>query len=132
MEREVLKAYLEKVDYWLNLTGLENKGSIRDIFIKLQDTIKIEDDKTGVFAYMIAPDFKGHLAFVEVFFFLHPDHRTFAKANKLLEKLERHAKINKCKSIKFGANFGHKDEMFLKYLRRKGYKDDTLSKEIEW
>lgn len=123
-------SYEDKVDYWLELTGLEEKESIRNLFTLHKDKIHIIDDDKGVIAFMIVPDFKGSLALVEIFFFLHPDHRTIRNCNKLLEKLEECASIYKCKHIKFGANFGHRDETFLKYLRRKGYEDDTLSKEI--
>lgn len=129
---KVVRTFTEKVDYWLGLLDIDNKESIRDLFIRAENVIKIVDNDKGVIAYTIAPDFKGGLALIEIFFFLKPEYRTLSNANELLALIEHIAYTNKCNSIKMGSNFGYKDDSFIKYLRRKGYKDDTLSKEIQW
>jgi len=87
------------------------------------------DDK-GVVAFMVSEGFTGKKELNELFFYLKPKHRTLKNLNDILLYLENFAKEKGCDIIRIGANAGFKDELFIKYLHRKGYKTDIVFKEV--
>lgn len=82
----------------------------------------------GVICYIETIGFFGKKEFLELFFYLKPQYRNLKTLNNLLNFFEDLAKD--CDIIKIGANILFKDDKFIKFLERKGYKHDTLYKQL--
>lgn len=124
MERKLLT-----IAKWVEEAGLNNPEAVAQIY-SLAEQMQIIDDEESVVAYIVGPDFKGKKVISELFFYIKPEARSIKKLNNMLEKLEERCIIEGCEEVKVGSNFGYKDDMFVKYLYRKGYKTDSLRKKI--
>lgn len=131
---QVKKTY---TDYWIDLIGddldcFSDKEEVKRIIKNLVDNdhLKILSiDNTGVFAYVIAPDFLGGRTLSEVVFYIRKEERGDLRLfKKYLKTIEDIARRENCISVKIGGNIGYKDQTFLLLLRRCGYVDDTLAK----
>jgi hypothetical protein len=131
---QIMKNY---TDYWIDLIG-EELGCYTDIEdvkrcvknLVNADLLKILSiNNTGVFAYVIAPDFLGGRALSEVVFYIRKEERGNLRLFKrYLSMIEAIAKKEHCGSVKIGGNIGYKDQSFLTLLKRFGYVDDTVAK----
>lgn len=87
------------------------------------------ENKKGVIAYTIMPDFRGYKSVQELFMYIMPEHRGSLRLFKeLVEHLENVAKAENAQSVRIGSNIGYNDEIVLKCLKRFGYKDDVVVK----
>jgi len=127
------------IDYWVDLIHKEIKltdpEKTRLIFYGLMDNKILEFftwNFTGIFAYLITDDMKGGKTLAEVIFYIKPDYRgSLRLVKKYITLAEQKARDNGCDSIKIGGNIGFKDDSFLRLLKRWGYCDDTVSKQIK-
>ena len=103
------------------IASLESQGMLKYFMI----------DDSGFFAYMFAPDMKGGKCLSEIMFYIKPERRGSVKlVKKYIDEAEKIALANGCNCVKIGANIGYKDQSLVKLLRRWGYQDDTVSKDI--
>lgn len=104
-----------------------------DINMELVNLVPMEykelEDK-GVIVYTIIKGFTSKKELNELFFYLKPEHRTLKNANILFDMFEEIGKEENCDVIKIASNSGYRDKAFTKFLLRKGYVVDTVSKEI--
>jgi len=127
------------IEHWASMIQKE-LGSFADpqrakeLMFILEEKDKLryfEIADSGVFAYMIADDMKGNLCLTEIMFYIKPERRGSIKlVKKYIDTAEKIALANGCKCVKIGANIGYKDQSLIKLLRRWGYQDDTVSKDI--
>jgi hypothetical protein len=90
-----------------------------------------EFEDKGFVCYMIINNFTKQRELDEMFVYLKPEFRNIVNLNKIIGLLENLAKKQKCDIIKIGANSRYKDDSFIKYLLRKGYKTDVVKKEVK-
>jgi len=122
------RSFLDKVNYWLEEANVDK--SVAEIFEANKDKIEIEESDKGVLAYAIMPDFKGGKSLIEIFLYLKREYRILTNVNTMMIRLEEIAKDKGCNSICIGSNYGYKDLKFIRFLERRGYRTDTLKKEI--
>ncbi len=125
MEREVL----DRINYWAKEAGAD-RAKIDYVMSLVGKGLKILEKEEGVIAYVVLDDLVGRKTLVEVFFYIRPKCRDLKTLNNFLAEFEKLAIIYDCKDIKIGANFGYNDEGFAKYLMKKGYAIDILTKEV--
>jgi hypothetical protein len=125
------------ITYWIDLIDedlhcLNNKGEVLGLMNKLSESgnLKVLSiNNTGVFAYMIVPDFRGSKCLAEIIFYIRKESRGDLKlVKKYINKIEDIARENNCLSVKIGGNIGYNDDSFIKLLKRWGYGDDTVAK----
>ena len=127
------------IDYWIDLVDsdipLADKELVRKLFYELQDKKLLQFftwDFTGIFAYTITNDFRGGTVLAELIFYIKPEYRGSLKlVKKYITIAEKKARESGCDSIKIGGNIGYKDNSFINLLKRWGYCDDTVSKQIK-
>jgi hypothetical protein len=94
-----------------------------------------EGKDTGMFLYTTNNTF-GRKYFIEILLYILPEYRGSLKLLKrYVDEAESIARKLNCERINIGANIRgtedrHKDFSFLKILKRWGYVDDTLTKEL--
>lgn len=130
---------MNQINYWIDVIN-DDLGTFTDVEAVRSLMHRIDENKelrwfsikgTGVFAYMIAPNFLGGHDLAEIVFYILPEHRgSYRLVLQYLQKAEELAKDNGCTTIKIGGNIGYKDQSFLNILKRLGYVDDTVSKII--
>ncbi len=131
---------LEEIKYWTKLIQ-DEIGSYADVDKAIESmngiyeagllrTFKIKD--TGIFAYVITNDFQGRLVLSEIVFYIKPEHRgSLRLVRRYITEIEKIAIANNCNCVKIGADIEFKDSTFIKLLKRWGYSDDTVSKQIK-
>jgi GNAT superfamily N-acetyltransferase len=125
MEENLLKW----IDHSMNEFPYFNRDMIvRAMSSPFSDYAEFEDK--GVFAYMIHEGFTRKKEMHEIFVYLKPEHRNLKNLNLLIAFIEQLAKEKGCDILKIGSNSGYRDASFLAFLERKGYKKDTMLKEI--
>lgn len=126
--------YEDVVNYWYDMVSKEfpNIGD-KEVFYNLYKKGVLKFfciDLTGIFAYIVN-DFAGTKGFCEVLFYIMPKFRgNLRLVRKYITKAEHLAKENGCGKILIGANIGNKDTTFIKLLKRWGYTDNVVAKEI--
>jgi hypothetical protein len=91
--------------------------------------------ETGMFLYTLNDTF-GRKYFVEILFYIKPEYRgSLRLVKKYIDRAEALARELGCERINIGANIRgsqdrYKDFSLLKLLKRWGYVDDTLTKEL--
>ena len=125
----------DKVLQWIDDICLEfpqlNKEITKQYILNPMSKIAFfEEDgiEKGVVCFVETISFLGKKEFLELFFYLKPQYRNLKTLNNLLKFFEDLAKD--CDIIKIGANILFKDDKFIKFLERKGYKHDTLYKQL--
>ncbi|MCP3684185.1 MAG: hypothetical protein GY861_16000 [bacterium] len=126
---DAIKVWVDQIH---NDIGLTDPEVVENLCISMKDQIEFFCiDCTGIFAYLILPDFKGGTMLTELIFYIIPESRGDIKlVKKYIQRAEKIAVDNGCKSIKIGGNIGYKDQSFTKLLTRWGYLVDTVSKEV--
>lgn len=127
------------IDYWVDLIDEElncfsNVETTKSLIKQLRDNDELKIitiDNTGIFTYVITPDFKGGRCLSEIIFYIRKEDRgSLSLVKKYLKTVEDIARREHCNSIKIGANTGYNDESFLRLLKIFGYVDDTVCKYI--
>ena len=127
----------DAINYWADL--IDEDVSLFDVQRVKQELTSIKEkiefftiDMTGLFAYVIAPDFRGRTTLAEVIFYIKPIYRgNLRLVRRYIRRAEREAKAIGCASISIGGNIGYKDQSFLKLLGRWGYHGHTAAKYLE-
>lgn len=121
--------FIMTIDEWFDIACEEFPQINREYLKMLPVQYRELEDKGAVF-YVIMVGTTSKIELIELFFYLKPEYRNLNNCNKLLEIFENVGREEKCDIIKFGSNLGYRDDVFSKFLLRKGYKIDTVSKEI--
>lgn len=125
------------IDYWIDLIGedldcFSDISNVRGLIKEMRDRDKLKIlsiEDTGVFAYVIAPDFLGGRCLSEIIFYIRKEKRgNIRLVKRYITMIEELAKRNHCNSVKIGANTGYNDQGFLMLLKRWGYVEDTVCK----
>lgn len=134
---------VDAIDYWTDLIQ-EDLGVFTDIdrvkkmVFMLRDsgqlkwfTEQVDDNDTGVFAYLVTDDLKGGKCLAELIFYIKPQYRGDIKlVKRYIQRAESIARDKYCICVKIGSNIEYKDKSFIKLLKRWGYVDDTVSKTL--
>lgn len=94
-----------------------------------QDTVFIEIMDKGYIIYMIAEDFTGIKTLSELFLYIPKDKRGGRLFISMIHRLEELAKENGCKQLRIADNYNNEGKL-SRYLLRKGYKTDSVYKEV--
>jgi hypothetical protein len=133
---------LEEINYWieqadndLHCFNENGKEQVRTIFTQLYQAGQLRwyflEDKKGLMAYIIAPDFRGGMCVNELFMYIKPEFRGKLRLFKeLVEHLEEVAKKENCASVRIASNIGYNDSVVLKCLQRFGYATDVVVKNL--
>lgn len=114
--------------------GVINSDYAYSTLMKLIESglVEIEKIDFGFIMYMITPELNGKKSLSEVFFYIPKENRGNGRlVLKMLKRFEDAARENDCDYLKVGANYGLNDDKFISLLERKGFKTDTLYKEIK-
>lgn len=133
----------KEIDYWVDLAqddlhcfpDEKAKESVKDLFKLFQDQGQLLyyflEEKKGIMAYCIIPDFRGGLCVSELFMYIKPEYRGSIKLfKKLIEHLEQKAKETNCSSVRIASNIGYDDQKVLRVLKLFGYETDVVVKYI--
>jgi hypothetical protein len=127
---------LDVIDFWIETIhkdiGLKDYDMTKRVFYYLHDRLYyFTVGLTGIFVYTINETGAGDLAMCEQVFYIQPSYRgNLALVKNYLRKAERIASRNSCNKLAIGGNIGYKDDSYIKLLKRFGFKDNTLVKEI--
>ena len=129
----------DAVDHWVNLIhddiGFHDIDKTRDEFYVLADEKILKFfciDFTGILAYLINTDIDGKDIFTTIAFYIKPCYRGSVKLlKKYIDRAEREAKKLSCASIQIGGSIGSKDEQLINLLKRWGYCDCSVKKNLE-
>jgi hypothetical protein len=127
----------DEVEYWHWLIGTEFGVGNIEFYRRFADSGMLKafclvqrDADTGLFAYALT-DYFGKKWLNEIIFYIRPECRGDLRlVYEYIKQAERIAREERCESIKIGANIGFKDMSLLRLLKRRGYADDTVSKEL--
>lgn len=135
----------QEIDYWVDLAqedlhcfpNEEAKESVKNLFKLFQEQGQLLyyflEDKKGIMAYCIIPDFRGGMCVNELFMYIKPEYRGSIKLFKeLVEHLELKAKETKCTSVRIASNIGYDDQKVLRVLKLFGYETDMVVKYMEY
>jgi hypothetical protein len=132
------------VDYWYDLIAAEfpdigKKETYKKLYCSgAIDFFNVADggcESTGLFLYTLNDTF-GRKYFVELLIYIKPEYRgSLRLVKEYVDRAEALARELGCERINIGANIRgpqdrHKDFSLLKLLKRWGYVDDTLTKEL--
>ena len=111
----------------------ERKESVKNLFCTLAQQgnvlYYIPENRKGVMAYCICPDFRGGLTVNELFMYIKPEYRGNIKLFKgLVNHIEQVAKDNNCASVRIASNIGYNDQKVLRVLKLFGYETDVVVK----
>jgi len=92
----------------------------------------IEKHEDFYIVYAPTKEINGERTLIELFFYIPKEKRGNIRAVlNGIKRFEEAAKEKDCDVLKVGANYGLKNDKFVKLLLRQGYKTDTLRKEIK-
>ena len=129
----------DPIDFWIDLiqadlASFKDIDAVKMMVFNLRETDQLRYfslENTGIFAYVIVPDFKGGKCLAELMFYIRPENRGSVRhVLKYLKQAERIALDKKCSCVKIGSNIGYNDSKFINLLKRFGYVDDTVAKYI--
>ena len=127
------------VDYWVDLINddlgtFSDVARVRYLIQGAYDADRLKYftiDNTGIFAYVIVDDLKGGKCLCETMFYIRKEHRgNLRLVKRYIQRAEEIAMDTCCMCVKIGANIEYKDQSLIKLLKRWGYVDDTVSKQI--
>ncbi len=134
----------KEIDYWVETAhndlqcfpSDEAKESVKKLFKILNEQEQLAyyflEDKKGVMAYCITPDFRGGLCVNELFMYIKPEYRGSIKLfKKLVNYLEQIAKEHNCSAVRIASNIGYADQKVLRVLKLFGYETDVVVKYME-
>ena len=127
----------KRIKYWANEAQKELNCFKDDSFLNYMNAFdklgslyyKELEDKKGIVAYTIAPDFCGNKCVQELFMYIKPEHRGNPRnLIRLIKIMEEEAEKNGCCCVLIGSNIGYRDDKVLALLLKKGYNVDTVRK----
>lgn len=128
----------EFVDRWYSLVSREFRIISLQRFYDIYKQNNIHafciekyGDETGVFAYSFQIDMTGKIIFSEMLVYIKPEYRGDMRLlRKYINTAENIAREAGCDCLNIGANIGYKDQTWLKILKRWGYSDRSLVKNL--
>lgn len=124
---EVIKQWIKTVNNEFGLTD-KNDASYR-FFESMKNFYIFILDPVMYAVLEPATDMWGTKEMNVVSFYIMKEHRSLKNLNLLQEKIEEIARAFNVKVLNQGA---HLDERLFLYLKRKGYKQASMRKELKW
>ncbi len=127
----------EEILYWVSECANEfpiNAKVVALQFQKLKDMDALQSfelpKKRGIVVWTISPDLMGSFCVHELFLYVKPKYRNDPRNFiTLIKVLEQQAKFMQL-SLRIASSFDYRDNKMLQWLLKRGYRIDTVRKEL--